>query len=182
MSDLKDLDTSKLLIVGLDNSGKTCIILSLKEDTNLLSLFSLTPTKGVNINTFDSRGKKITCWDLGGQEQYRKEYLKNFKKYFTGTQKIVYVIDVQDTGRYELTLKYFKEIMRALKDEEIKVEIMVFLHKWDPNLEKKEKFKNLDKVVRDTLIPKIKEYVPPGVKYSIYKTSVYTVFEKSSFD
>ncbi len=182
MSDLKDLDASKLLIVGLDNSGKTCILLSLKEETNLLSLFSLTPTKGVNINTYESRGKKIACWDLGGQEQYRKEYLKNFKKYITGTEKIIYVIDVQDFARYDLSIKYFGEIMHLLKKEDKKVELMIFLHKYDPGLSKQDKFRKVDDMIGEKLLPKIKELIPPDIKYNVFKTTVYTVFDKTLYE
>jgi len=45
---------TKILIMGLDNSGKTSILMSLRENTNLLSYFSLKPTKGLSVEEFKS--------------------------------------------------------------------------------------------------------------------------------
>ena len=44
----------KILIMGLDNSGKTSILLSLRKDTNLLSYCALKPTLGIDIKKFDT--------------------------------------------------------------------------------------------------------------------------------
>ena len=44
------LEQEKILVLGLDNSGKTSIVLALKGNENLLSYYSLKPTKGIQIN------------------------------------------------------------------------------------------------------------------------------------
>ncbi|MHA1130339.1 MAG: ADP-ribosylation factor-like protein [Candidatus Helarchaeota archaeon] len=61
-----DKTSTKIVIMGLDNSGKTSIVLSLSKDTNLLSYFSLKPTQGINISTLEENGLRFVIWDFGG--------------------------------------------------------------------------------------------------------------------
>lgn len=172
---------TKILIMGLDNSGKTSILMSLRENTNLLSYFSLRPTKGLSVEEFDDDEQKLVCWDLGGQAQYRKGYLKDFRKYTKQTTKIIFVIDVQDTNRYGLALEYLEELIDVLKKDEQLIEISIFLHKYDPNLMKQEKFKNIYQIVNSDLVDRIKTIIPNKFNYNLFKTTIYTVFEKSLF-
>ncbi len=171
----------KILIMGLDNSGKTSILLSLRENANLLSYISLKPTKGLVVEEFDSDEQKLVCWDLGGQAQYRKGYLKDFSKYAKQTTKILYVIDVQDKKRYGVALEYLQDLINFLQKDEQFIEISVFLHKYDPNLIKKEEFKDIYQIVNSELVDKIKTIIPDNFNYSFFKTTIYTIFEKSLF-
>lgn len=173
----KDQGNKKVMIMGLDNSGKSSILLSLREDTNLLSYFSLKPTRGVNIETFKNLQSNMIIWEFGGQEQYRQEYLEHFNRYFDEVDNIIYVLDIQDINRNELSFEYFKEIIDILKKNNMKVDITIYFHKYDPNLTKQEKFKNLDKITTPNLIKKIKKIIPSDYNYKFYKTSIYTVFD-----
>lgn len=176
-------EIQKVIILGLDNSGKTCILVSLKDDTNLLSYFSLKPTKSINIERFNLENNiEMAIWDFGGQEHYREEYLKDFSKYADGVDKAIYVIDVQDIERYDLALKYLEEIINCLQEENIILEISIFLHKYDPNISKKEKFRNIDQLVKEKIIKQIKEIFPPEYKFKVFKSSIYTVFDKELVD
>jgi hypothetical protein len=141
----------------------------------------LKPTKGVSIEKFTNNNQNLVCWDLGGQKQYREESLKNFEKYIKDTTKIIYIIDVQDIDRYDLSLDYLKNIIKFLITHSNKVELSIFLHKYDPNLGKLEKFKNINEIVDSKLVSKIKEIIPAECSYDIYKTTIYTVFEKTLY-
>ena len=174
----KDQYTPKIMLMGLDNSGKSSILLSFREETNLLSYFSLNPTKGVNIETAKSPQSNMVIWEFGGQKQYREDHLKNFNKYLKDVDKVVFVIDIQDIERYELAINYLKDIISLLRKYDIKVDISIYLHKFDPNLTKQEKFKDLDKIITPKLIEKIENIIPPECNCSFYKTSIYTTFEK----
>jgi len=46
-------------------------------------------------------------WDFGGQIDHREEYLKEPEKYFFGINLVIYVIDIQDTERYDESIEYF---------------------------------------------------------------------------
>ena len=164
----------KLLIMGLDKAGKTSIVLSLKGKTNLLSFYNLNPTRGQEIHNMEMLNSDVNIWDFGGQEQYRQNYLERFNEFLTGTSKIVFVIDIQDQKRYELALDYFQKIIELLNKSEI--EISIFLHKCDPDL--KETHPEITDEVISSLIQKIKDIMPSSLYFNIFKTTIYTVFEK----
>ncbi|MHA1129745.1 MAG: ADP-ribosylation factor-like protein [Candidatus Helarchaeota archaeon] len=166
-------ELSKILIMGLDNSGKTSILLSFQKETNLLSYFSLKPTPGINIITVEDSESVYHIWEFGGQSQYREEYLQNLQKYTQEASKIIFVIDVQDINRYDLAVQYFESIFNLLDE---KIEVVIFLHKFDPHLEKNENFSY--KKISTRLIDKISKIIPPGYSYGIYKTTIFTVFQK----
>lgn len=167
----------KIMIMGLDNSGKSSILLSLRENTNLLSYLSLKPTRGVNIETFNLSQSNMIIWEFGGQEQYRQEYLENFNRYFDKVDNIIYIIDIQDIDRHEISLEYFKEIIDLLTQNNMKVYISVYFHKYDPHLTRQEKFKNVDTLITPDLIKKLRQIIPSDYNYKFYKTSIYTVFD-----
>jgi small GTP-binding protein len=165
---------NKILIMGLDNSGKTSILLSLQKKTNLLSFYSLKPTPGINIVTIEDEKSIYTIWEFGGQEKYRSGYLLDLKKYTQEANKVIYVIDVQDVDRYDQALQYFKSIFELLDDQ---IELVIFLHKFDPHLEKEENFSY--KKISSRLIDKIGQIIPSGFSYGIFKTTIYTIFEQN---
>jgi small GTP-binding protein len=169
----------KILIVGLENSGKTSILLSLKEDTNILSYASLKPTRGVNIETIEKEESQLIIWDMGGQEKYRIDHLSKFYKYLIGTESIIFVIDIQDFDKYTISLEYLEDILDKIKKENVSVKLSIFLHKYDPNLSYIKRFKKIDEIIDNKIIKNIDELVPPELDYRIFKTSIYTVFEKT---
>ncbi len=178
MENLNDQEKpTKILIMGLDNCGKTSILISLREDANILSYFSLKPTKGVAIEKFE--GQNIVCWDLGGQKKYREEYLKDLGKYVKETDKIIFIIDVQDIKRYKLALEYLNKVVENLNPSNI--DFSIFLHKYDPNLNKRDKFREIDNIIESKLVSEIRKTIPSNFNYDIFKTTIYTVFEKTSY-
>jgi hypothetical protein len=80
-------------------------------------------------------GLPIKIWDMGGQEQYRKEYLDR-DRYFMGTDLLFYVIDLQDSQRFTESVEYFLNILEVFEriDPDSYPHILVFLHKADPYL------------------------------------------------
>ncbi|OLS12296.1 MAG: arsenical resistance operon repressor, ArsR [Promethearchaeota archaeon CR_4] len=164
---------SKIVVMGLDGSGKTAIILSLKGDKNLLSYYSLQPTPGSKT----IQDIRATFWELGGQVIYREEYLKNPNNYLDGTDKLIYVIDVQNTTRYAETLGYLNQILNTLSIGKLFYNLIIFLHKFDPILANPEEF--TDVKIHERLVSKIVAMIPPQLDCQIYKSSIFTVFQKS---
>ena len=168
-------EQEKILIMGLTNSGKTSIVLSLKKDTNLLSYVSLKPTKGIERSVFVDDNKVFHIWDFGGQEQYRKDYLEKMDQYLIETKRLIYVIDVQDEDNYELSLKYYNDIIKSLPEDYHSISLDIYLHKFDFSFEF-----NKDKIAN--LIKRIEEKVPKFLDCVIFKTSIFTVFLRSGFN
>jgi hypothetical protein len=72
-------------------------------------------------------------WDLGGQEQYRANYIEN--NYFDSTDLIFYTIDIQDPDRFEGSLNFLSKIFEYFKTSNQNTPILVLcFHKVDPDL------------------------------------------------
>ncbi|KAE8707730.1 ADP-ribosylation factor-like protein 2 [Hibiscus syriacus] len=83
----------RILMVGLDNSGKTTIVLKInEEDTSVIS-----PTLGFNIKTISYQKYTLNIWDVGGQRTIRS-YWRN---YFEQTDGLVWVVDSSDLRRLD---------------------------------------------------------------------------------
>jgi len=169
------INSKKVLIMGLDNSGKTSIVLCLRGVKDLSSFSSLNPTRGFKINKFQALGSEYSIWDFGGQEQFREGYLNDFQNHIKKSNKFIYVFDIQDQERFDISLDYLDKIVILLRRYKVNIDFSIFLHKYDPDLEFTKEFS--DKVVHD-LIRNIKELIPNDFTYQIYKTSIYTVFQK----
>ncbi|EFC49396.1 ARF/SAR family small GTPase [Naegleria gruberi] len=97
----------RVLILGLDNAGKTTIVKKLKNQP----LDEISPTLGFNIDTIyyekdaskdvaqtpTNNTFKVNFWDIGGQKSIRS-YWRN---YFENTDGLIWVIDSADTDRLE---------------------------------------------------------------------------------
>jgi len=163
----------KVLILGLANSGKTSISLSMQKITNLSSYTSLIPTTEIEISKFDDGNTECLLWDFGGQEQYRKKYKQNMKEYIAETDEIIYVIDIQDENVYFISVVFLREILNVVKSAGYMFEVTVYFHKYD------ESFKPNEEKVRK-LIKILDEEIPEGFTHKIYHTRISAVFEKTT--
>jgi ADP-ribosylation factor-like protein 2 len=111
----------RLLILGLDNSGKTTIVKSiLNENVNEIS-----PTLGFTINTLKHDDYLINLWDIGGQTTIRS-YWRN---YFEQTDGVIWVVDSSD----KLRMKDCKEELHSLlkQDKLAGSTLLIFCNKQD---------------------------------------------------
>ena len=167
----------KILIIGLDNSGKSSIVLSIIGKMNLINYLSLDPTLGPDITNFEAHDSKFNIWDLGGQISYREEYLENFDEFINGSSKIIFVIDIQDMQRYDLALEYLENVIKKIQQKNLDIDISIFLHKYDPDLN--EIHPEITEEIIQELIQKIKNLIPSNFFMEIYKTTIYTIFDKT---
>ena len=74
----------KVIVVGLDNAGKTAILNKFGRKMGIEDLATLAPTKGVDRRNIQMEESDIELfiWDMGGQKQYRDKYLKQPEQYF----------------------------------------------------------------------------------------------------
>ncbi|CAC5365003.1 ARL3 [Mytilus coruscus] len=110
----------RILLLGLDNAGKTTILKSLASE----DISHITPTQGFNIKSVQSPGFKLNVWDIGGQRRIRP-YWKN---YFENTDLLIYVIDSADQKRFEETsLIYVIDSADQKRFEETSLELTELL-------------------------------------------------------
>ena len=127
---------SAILLLGLDNAGKTAILYSLKLGEKISYTV---PTIGFNLEEIQIAGLTIKMWDLGGQTKLRELW----PHYFGQSDAVIFVIDSNDTERLplvktelhvlmshkELNNKPFlilankQDLPRALHKDELSVEL-----------------------------------------------------------
>ena len=95
-----------ILILGLDNSGKSSIVKRLCDE----DMSQITPTQGFNIKSIASadQGFKFNVWDLGGQRSIRPYW----RHYFEKAEALVYVIDSADKPRMEESASELDELLQ----------------------------------------------------------------------
>ena len=81
----------RILMLGLDNSGKTSILYRLKLGQPKRTV----PTIGFNVETLEYKSIAFTVWDVGGQEKLRALW----RHYFQTTQAVIFVVDSSDRAR-----------------------------------------------------------------------------------
>lgn len=125
--------STKLAIVGLSKAGKASIYKHCFENQHIYELENLPPTIGITRNPVELKyiSKGISIWDFGGQETFRKSYLKD-PNCFNETEIIIFVVDVTTLEELPEIRKYFSSIIKIFKKKELP-KFFIFLHKCDPD-------------------------------------------------
>jgi len=111
----------RILLLGLDNSGKTSILKKLSDE----QIAHIMPTQGFNIKSIVKDGFKFNVWDLGGQKAIRPYW----KTYYDNTNALIYVVDSSDNRRLEESANELRALLREVKLSGIP--LLVFANKQD---------------------------------------------------
>ena len=96
-----------LLMLGLDNAGKTCAAKSLVGE----SLDNVAPTIGFSKVSTKYKGFNVTIYDLGGSKSFRGIW----PKYYHEVHGFIFIVDASDAERLEETaeVSYFISLVMA---------------------------------------------------------------------
>ena len=89
-----------LLMLGLDNAGKTCTAKMLVGET----LDNVAPTIGFSKVSTKYKGFNVTIYDLGGSKSFRGIW----PKYYHEVHGFIFVVDAADNQRLEETAEVSK--------------------------------------------------------------------------
>ncbi|ORY26722.1 putative ADP-ribosylation factor [Naematelia encephala] len=107
---------TKVLILGLDNAGKSTILYRI----TMGSVVASAPTVGSNHEIYDYKGVRFGLIDIGGQTALRSSW----SQYFAGTAAIILVIDSSDTARLSLAKA---ELQKLVTDEDLQTSLLLVL-------------------------------------------------------
>ena len=93
----------RVVMMGLDNSGKTTILYKLK----LGQTVTIMPTVGFNVEILKFSQAKLMVFDVGGQEKLRNLWIH----YLQGTSALIYVVDSSDDDRMEIAREELHKIL-----------------------------------------------------------------------
>lgn len=117
----------KIIIVGLDNSGKTTIMNWMKPKKKATIVTEVTPTISYNIETFQKKNFNFTMFDMSGQQKYRDLW----EKVYPEVDGIIFVIDSADRVRFAVA-KNELELLITHKDvKDRNVPILFLANKMD---------------------------------------------------
>lgn len=101
-----------VLILGLDNSGKTTFLehsrCNFNKNYKQIDLNRIASTVGLNVGKIETNGVILNFWDLGGQ----KELQLLWDKYFMEAHGIIWVVDSSDRERLTESVTAFGNIIR----------------------------------------------------------------------
>ncbi|XP_027945674.1 putative ADP-ribosylation factor-like protein 5C isoform X3 [Eumetopias jubatus] len=105
----------KVIIVGLDNAGKTTILYQFLMN----EVVHTSPTIGSNVEEIVLRKTHFLVWDIGGQEALRSTW----NTYYSNTEFIILVIDSTDRDRLPTTREELYKML-AHEKPELLVQVM----------------------------------------------------------
>jgi len=106
----------KIVIVGLNNAGKTTILYKMHLGQVVLTQ----PTIGSNVEEVKHDNLTFMVWDLGGQETLRASW----STYFEDTDAIVFVVDSNDQENMVLAKM---ELFNVVLHEDLKYACLLVL-------------------------------------------------------
>lgn len=112
-----------ILLLGLDNAGKTTLLEQIKaaHSTHVHPNLKTVPTVGQNVTIVTLPNMYLKIWDVGGQHSLRGLW----QSYYTSCHAIVFVIDSTDIGDADLTKlssTTSSSTARAMDDDEGRLE------------------------------------------------------------
>lgn len=118
-----------VLILGLDNAGKTTFLESAKttftQGYRGINPSKITATVGLNIGNIQTDGVVLNFWDLGGQEELQALW----DKYYAECHAVIYTVDSNDRERIQESKKTFDTM---ISNEYLKgVPLLVLANKQD---------------------------------------------------
>ncbi|XP_039262482.1 ADP-ribosylation factor-like protein 5A [Styela clava] len=111
----------KVIIVGLDNAGKTTILYQFLMN----EVVQTSPTIGSNVEEIVCKKTKFVMWDIGGQESLRSSW----STYYANSDFVILVVDSTDRERLHISKK---ELHEMLQNEDLKkAKLLVYANKQD---------------------------------------------------
>ncbi|KAJ9438805.1 ADP-ribosylation factor [Diplonema papillatum] len=110
---------ARVLMLGLDASGKTTVLYKLK----LGEVVTTIPTIGFNVENVKFNNLDMNIWDVGGQDKLRPLW----RHYFTGIDALIFVVDSNDRERVSLASEELQKVLCEVED----ACVLVFANKQD---------------------------------------------------
>jgi GTPase SAR1 family protein len=161
----------KIVISGLDNAGKTSALIALRMKYNFYErVKDLKPTIKVDYSSFKFlKTYHINLWDMGGQKKFREIYLAN-PIYFSETNYIYYLIDIQDELKFEESMQYLHKLLEIYRGLGYSNEVLVCFSKYDPKYRNNEEYLDRAKMLENLISSQNED-----MKFRFFNISYYDI-------
>jgi len=114
-----------VLVVGLDNSGKSTLLNHFKPEEQQNA--NIVPTVGFNVEKFKNRNVGFTAFDMSGQGRYRNLW----EHYYRDCQGIIFVVDSSDRLRMVVAKDELDMLLQHPDIQARRLPILFFANKMD---------------------------------------------------
>ena len=115
----------RILVIGLDNSGKTTLINHIKPKK--AATFEVTPTVGYQVEEFTKHNLNFTVLDMSGESRYRTLW----EHYYPTVQALIFVLDSTDKVRMCVARDELDELLSHPEIKDRSLPILFFANKMD---------------------------------------------------
>jgi GTPase SAR1 family protein len=191
-------DTQKIIIMGLENAGKTSIYQVIFEGKLPHETHTLAPTRGVerhNIlfpeidapkDVIRPSGQRMAIWDLGGQKSFLARYDQEPELYFGEASCLLYILDAYNVDRFDEARKqlhtaienFSKYGTHITKNVNLKGKVFCLVHKMDHFPNREEKFNSLVSFLRENPENRIMNFDITFLPTTIFDSSIYSAWTK----
>ncbi|MHA1619967.1 MAG: ADP-ribosylation factor-like protein [Promethearchaeota archaeon] len=158
----------KILFTGLENTGKTSFLLTIKR--NFSELPSLLPTTEPTKDTLNFLGTTILKWDIPGNKELRNVILTKSETFIFDTDVLYYFIDIQNP-RIAESVEFLKNIVQVLGEHEQKIPFIFIITKFDEDITQREQIQHNLAIIKVNIIPIVQDH-----PYKFFHTSIFSIY------
>ncbi|CAL6002645.1 ADP-ribosylation_factor like protein 2a [Hexamita inflata] len=118
--------SKNILILGLDNSGKTTLLKKISAEDSTVSL----PTLGYTEKQLKLKNINIKCIEVGGRQQLRSTW----DQFYKNIDQLIWVVDAADHRRMQEVSLEIDIVLTKLIQVKNKVSVLVLANKCDLQL------------------------------------------------
>jgi ADP-ribosylation factor-like protein 6 len=115
----------QVIVIGLDNSGKSTILNALKPKS--AAKYEMTPTVGYKVEGFEKGNLRFNAFDMSGQGRFRALW----EAYYKEVQAVIFVVDSTDKIRMSVAKDELEQLLAHKDIEASNIPILFFANKMD---------------------------------------------------
>lgn len=158
----------KILFTGLESTGKTSFILTIKRKFS--GLPTILPSTEPISEPLNFLGTTIMKWDIPGKKELREAILENSELYLFESDVIYYFIDVMNP-RIEESIEFLTKVMEKIHEYDNKIPIVFIITKVDEDVANNVEIKDSVAKIKEAHLNIIGDH-----PYRFFSTSIFSIY------